>query len=300
MEKFEVIQLSSLDIADLLQADHIGPEVIIERVSSLKKLRPNSLVWSKASNVDQLLNFGKQNPIFAIVPMQTELTGISGVCVTQPRDSFSKCLKSFFCAGLEVEISNNSIVDDAVTLGKNVAIGAGSQIIGKVEIQDNVRIWDNVTIFGPGVIGHSTEILSGARIGVESLAVTQSTGRNELMPQIGGFAIGNYCRLGVNSIVAKGTIDDTSVGNNVVIGERVVIGHNSEIGNSCVLTVGTTICGSVCMEGGTWVGPSATILQGVQISKDVKLGAGSVLFNNAVKPGTYLGNPARRFSISKD
>ena len=101
MEKFEVIQLSSLDIADLLQADHIGPEVIIERVSSLKKLRPNSLVWSKASNVDQLLNFGKQNPIFAIVPMQTELTGISGVCVTQPRDSFSKCLKSFFCAGLE-------------------------------------------------------------------------------------------------------------------------------------------------------------------------------------------------------
>lgn len=42
------------------------------------------------------------------------------------------------------------------------------------------------------------------------------------------------------------------------------------------------------------IGAGAVVLPGVTIADDVTIGAGSVVPDNIVEPGTYVGMPARR------
>ena len=70
--------------------------------------------------------------------------------------------------------------------------------------------------------------------------------------QMGGIVIGENCRIGMNSSVSRGSIDDTIIMSNVSYGENN-IGHNARPKN-CVFTVRSTVCGSVIAEN-CWFGP---------------------------------------------
>lgn len=53
-------------------------------------------------------------------------------------------------------------------------------------------------------------------------------------------------------------------------------------------------CGFTHVGNRTLIGPSSTILQGVNIGNDVTVASGSVVFAKVVDNSTVMGNPARR------
>ena len=114
---------------------------------------------------------------------------------------------------------------------------------------------------------------------------------------VGGVIIGKNCRIGSRSFISKGTINDTTIKNNVILAEKVLIAHNVEIEKNTVVTVGSTVCGSAEIGENCWLGPNCLIMNHVKILSDIKIAAGSTLFSNAEKKGTYIGHPAKIIKI---
>ena len=81
------------------------------------------------------------------------------------------------------------------------------------------------------------------------------------------------------------------------MGEFNSVAHNSVVGDNTVLTVRTTINGSCRVGKNCWFGPHSTIMSYLNIGNNIKLSANSVLYSSVKREGTYLGNPAKHFSI---
>ena len=169
-------------------------------------------------------------------------------------------------------------------------------IDGNCVIKDNVHIGKNCLIIGPCIIGENTYLNSNVLLGEESLSIKYDGNIPSQTVQLGGISIGQNCKIGMNSSISRGTIDDTIICNNVMIGEYVHIGHNSIVKDNCVLTLKSSICGSVILDENCWLGPHSVILSQVKVAKNIKLAANSVLYSNVSREGTYLGNPAKLFS----
>lgn len=144
-------------------------------------------------------------------------------------------------------------------------------------------------------IGRNTYVHDSAILGVEGVKVILHPETREIIPfkNIGELVIGNNVNIGALSIIHRGTMGDTVIGDNVQIGASCNIAHNSIIEKDTVFAVGVLTSGSVKIGKRCWLGTGSIIRNGVSICSDVVIGTGSVVVKDIVKPGIYIGNPAR-------
>ena len=199
----------------------------------------------------------------------------------------------FFSHPTKAYIDPEAFIGKDVEIGQNVSIGPGAKIIGKSVIEDGVSVGPNALIIGNCKIGANSVIASGVIIGEESLSIRYEEEQQYQNLQLGGVIIGKNSRVGVFSTISRGSIGDTILEENVFMGEYTHVGHNSFISSHSVLTLRSSICGSVQINKPCWLGPHSVILNGVKVTEKIKLGTGSVLQSNAKKSGTYFGNPAK-------
>jgi sugar O-acyltransferase (sialic acid O-acetyltransferase NeuD family) len=69
--------------------------------------------------------------------------------------------------------------------------------------------------------------------------------------------------------------------------------HNSEIGEFTTVAPNAVVLGNVKIGERCYIGSNATILPGITVCNDAIIGAGAVVTKNILKPGKYIGNPAR-------
>tara|TARA_Y100001980_G_C14554578_1_gene341492 strand:- start:4011 stop:4901 length:891 start_codon:yes stop_codon:yes gene_type:complete len=295
--------ISSKDICQKFDLTHNGEEVFLNNVSSLFNPRNKSLIFIKdKSSLSKELhsNLIDKKDIFLLLPKNCSDYKIlhSHTFIENPKNIFFSIIEEFFTKKNNSEyISSSSKIDKKTKIGKNVFIDSNVSISGECSIGDNVRIGKNSLIIGPCSIGNNTSISSNVIIGEESISVRYENGKPFSNPQLGGVVIGDFCRIGFNSAIAKGTIDDTIVGNHVLTGEFNSIAHNSVIGDNTVLTVRTTINGSSKVGKNCWFGPHSTIMSYVNIGDNITLSANSVFYSSVSKQGTYIGNPAKLFKV---
>ena len=99
-----------------------------------------------------------------------------------------------------------------------------------------------------------------------------------------GVFIAHEAHVGVGSKIGEGTIINSSA----------LVDHEVLIGKNCHIAPNSTICGRCTIGKNTFVGAGATIIDKLTISDNVTVGAGAVVIKNIDKPGTYVGNPARK------
>lgn len=114
------------------------------------------------------------------------------------------------------------------------------------------------------------------------------------MKHMGVVEIHEYVEIGAYTVIHRGTIDNTIIGESVKIGSNCSIGHNCVIGKNTMITAGVNIAGSVKIGEGCWIGVGASIRDNISICNEVRIGHGSVVTKSIIEPGTYFGNPARR------
>lgn len=156
---------------------------------------------------------------------------------------------------------NFNVIHESVKIGNNVKIGAFNVIY------DNVQIGDNT------VIGNYCEIGTSSKIGKN--AVLQ-----------GKVRMAEKCIIEDNVIIKYGTI----LTSEVYVKKEAFIGPN-------VITLGAThtreeIYGTVIGER-CFIGGGAQIKVGTHIANDVVIGALSFVNNDIIKPGIYVGVPAK-------
>jgi UDP-3-O-[3-hydroxymyristoyl] glucosamine N-acyltransferase len=117
--------------------------------------------------------------------------------------------------------------------------------------------------------------------------------------------IGDDVQIGANSTIDRGTLDDTIIGNGVVIDNQVQVAHNCEIGDH------TGIAGCVGIAGSVKIGRYCTLAGGVGISDHVTIAdhvhltTMTLITSSIRKSGVYssgtgqMPNPEWRRSVGR-
>ena len=230
-------------------------------------------------------------------------------------------------------ISNNAMIAENVTMGRNVVISSG------VTISDSVEIGHNVVIHELVEIGSNCKILDGAILGklpakASMSALTEDKGK--LPPLVIGnsVTIGAgcviYCGANISDMVFFGDLatvrEDVQIGTGTIIGRGVTVENKVLIGKKCKIESNAYITAMSVIEDycfvapcvvfsndnylgrteerkkhfkgpilrkGSRIGAGAVLLPGVEIGEDALVAAGSVVTKNVPPRVIVMGAPTR-------
>ena len=187
-----------------------------------------------------------------------------------------------------------------VLIAGNAQIGEGSILASGAVVGDDVVIGNNcilaegAKIYHGVTLGNDVHVGSGSLIGSPVYANEQVGGTRAFvdMPQIGGLSIGDNVRIGAQSVVNRGTLSDTVLGEQIRIGDRVNIGHNANIGDRVWIAASSIVCGSSTVGDNVSIGIGVVIKNKMKIGAGAMVGAGSVIISNVPKGDKTYPIPA--------
>ncbi len=189
--------------------------------------------------------------------------------------------------GHQVSVGANTVIESGVVLGDNVIIGAGCFIGKNVIIGAGSRLWANVTLYHETKIGRQCLIQAGTVIGADGFGYANDAGTWVKIPQLGTVQIGDCVEIGASTTIDRGALDNTIIGNGVIIDNQCQIAHNVVIGDN------TAIAGGVIMGGGLKIGRHCMIGGGSAINGHIEIcdkvtvtGMGMVI-KSITEPGIY-------------
>jgi len=143
-------------------------------------------------------------------------------------------------------------------------------------------------LIGPSEI-HPTVVMD-----VDGLKLVNTPyGTKVQLKHTGDVVIGGAVEIGPYTVIHRGTMGTTKIGNGCKIGAHNNIGHNCELGRGTVLAAGVILNGGVITGRRCWISSGAMIKHHVKICDDVVIGMGAVVTKDITKSGIYVGNPAR-------
>lgn len=229
-----------------------------------------------------------------------ELCPVPALIAKNPRLALAKILQ--LCSAENATTSGihpTAVLGNNVKLGNNVAIGPYCVIGDDCVIGDNTTLMPHVTVYARTQIGHNCAVHSGTVLGSDGFGYEMDeAGKWVKMPHLGGLVIGNHVEIGSNTSIDRGMLDNTTIGNGVIIDNLVQIGHNVTIGDytaiaGCVGIAGSATIGRYCLIGGAaCIGGHLTLADKVYIT-------GTTAVNTSIlEPGIYSsGLPARENSF---
>jgi len=197
---------------------------------------------------------------------------------------------------LNCSIGANCVIENDAIIGKNVIIEAGCYIGCDAVIDEDSRIYPNVVIKHGSLIGKRCIIDSGTVIGSDGFGNANENGQWVKIPQIGIVIIGDDVQIGSNVVIDRGALENTIIGNGVIMDNLIHIAHNVIIGENtaiagCVGIAGSTIIGQNCMFAGQ-VGISGHI----KITDNVTVTGAANVFQSVKEAGVYSsGTPLEPF-----
>jgi UDP-3-O-[3-hydroxymyristoyl] glucosamine N-acyltransferase len=244
----------------------------------------------------------RQGAVLLSTPEIRSLEHADGAVITvlNPRAAFAQTITRRFARPAQTGVAESArihpdaTVDSTATVGEYTVIRAGAVIGPRTEIRDHVVIGHDVRI------GADCLIKSHAVIGEEGFGMDKDAeGNNFRIPHVGSVVITDHVEVGGFTTVCSGTISPTRVGDYTKIDDHVHIAHNCRIGRNVIITACAEISGSVIVEDDTWIGPNASVLQGVTLGEHSLLGIGAVAVKSVPADEVRIGNPARRLGDNK-
>ncbi len=182
-------------------------------------------------------------------------------------------------------VASGAVLQRGVFVGSNATVGAGARIGAGTRLLANAVICEGVAI------GRRCIVHPGAVVGSDGFGqAPESGGGWRKIPQLGSVRVGDDVEIGANTVIDRGTMDDTVVGNGVRLDNLIQVGHNAQIGEH------TAIAGCVAIAGSTRVGRRCRIAGQVgigghlEICDDVVLLARTVVSRSITRPGAYAGS----------
>lgn len=189
--------------------------------------------------------------------------------------------------GQQVSVGANAVIESGVELGDGVIIGAGCFIGKDAKIGAGTRIWANVSIYHRVEIGQKCLIQSGTVIGADGFGYANDRGNWVKIPQLGTVLIGDSVEIGACTTIDRGALDDTQIGNGVIIDNQCQIAHNVVIGDNTAVAGGVIMAGSLKIGRYCQIGGASVINGHMEIcDKAVVTGMGMVM-RPITEPGVY-------------
>lgn len=261
--------------------------------SSLANYKEGTVTWiKKRENIPE--NADVQAIALAIVQKNHEANCPNQIITGESKAIFFGIIEHFFHQESTLpKIGQSTYISPEVVIGKNVKIGHNCVLDGKIIIGDNTQIYHNVTIVNKVTLGKNCMIQSGVEIGHDGFGYSEDQEHNKSMVKhYGGVNIGNDVWIGANTTVARGTIDDTSIGDGCKIDNLCQIAHNVQLSNKTAVITGAIVLGSVKTGENAYIAPSI-IRNQAQIGADAFVGMGAVVTKDVPENDIVAGVPAK-------
>jgi len=280
-------------------------DIQINNVSTIKNPENHSLIftkkWSKEIE-DKLININ--HSLILIIKNDTKINNNiiknnECIFVDNPRLEYAIIL-NYILSKQAKKDRHYKELNNRVIIGENVNIGEGTTIEPFVFIDHDVQIGDNCVLKAGVKIDSNVSIGDNVKIGQNSVIGGPGFGIEKNLdgsliriPHFGGIIIGNNLEIGVLVTIKSGTIEPTIIENNVMIDDHVHISHNVNIKNGCIVTVASSIGGSVVVGENSWLGINCSIKNGVKIGKNVLVAMGAVV-RKSIKDNTLVAGEASK------
>ncbi|HKK09434.1 MAG TPA: UDP-3-O-(3-hydroxymyristoyl)glucosamine N-acyltransferase [Bacteroidales bacterium] len=314
------MKFTANDIAQLVGGKVEGnPEVVVSNISKIEEGKPGTLsflanpkytpfIYSTNASVVLVNNdFKSEKPVSATL-IRTEDAYSAFAKLLQAYQKMKEDRQGIAATaiipnGLNPDkscfIGDYVIIEEGVTLGKNVKIYPQSYIGANSQINDNTTIYTGVKIYPDTKIGKECTIHSGTVIGSDGFGFAPQQNNNyEKIPQIGNVIIEDFVEIGSNCTIDRATMGSTVIRKGVKLDNLIQVAHNVEIGENTVIAAQSGISGSTKVGKNNMFGGQVGLSGHIETADDVKIGAQSGIASSIKEKGlTVLGSPA--FDISK-
>lgn len=204
----------------------------------------------------------------------------------EPYLAFARA-SALFSAPQVATIHSTAVIEPDAELGDNVSVGAGAYVGHGAVIGANSVIHANAVIYRGVIIGRDCTVHSQAVLGADGFGFARGPEGWEKIHQQGGLRLGDRVEIGAGTTIDRGTLDDTVIGNGVIVDNQVQIAHNCRIGDNTAIAA---CCG---IAGGTQVGANCTLAGGVGIVGHITLCDGvhvtgmTMVTRSISEPGSY-------------
>ncbi len=216
------------------------------------------------------------------------------ILVSRPRTAFIRIMKRFFPEEpVKYGISPMAVVEKEAEIHPNVYIGPHCYV-GRCKIGEGTAIHGNNYIYSNTEIGKNVIIQAGAVIGAEGVGVKRNAdGEVEEFPQMGGVIIEDDVRIGSNTSIMRGTMENTIIRRCSTIGHLCNIGHDVIIGEHCVISSHAVLGGAGRIGDHSQVSVGACIRPKTEVGNNVLVGMGAVVTTNVLDGAIVFGVPAK-------
>ncbi len=188
-------------------------------------------------------------------------------------------------------------VHPSAQLGAGVVIGAHTKVGPHTIIGDGVTIGEYGHIHGNAtiscaVIGGQVTIYPGAVIGQMGFGFAIDKDQFIDIPHLGRVVIQDHVRIGANTTIDRGVLDDTVIGAWCRIDNLVQIAHNVVLGPQCVVASQTGIAGSTVIGAGSMFGGQVGVIDHLTLGKGVRIAAQSGISKDLEDGAIVGGSPA--------
>ncbi len=172
-----------------------------------------------------------------------------------------------YWADFATEVAPGATVDSSARIAeRNVRIGAGSVIGPGAVVQQRSIIGEYCSI-GPGTV-----------IGTDAFELVEVEGGSELLAQAGGVRVGDRCVFLSGVMVAHSAFATfTDIDAECGFDNLVHIAHDCLVGRGAQVAAGAVLAGRVTLGEQCFVGPNATISNGVTIGARAQVTLGSTV-----------------------
>ena len=196
-------------------------------------------------------------------------------------------------------ISAEAEIGAYCVIGAGVEIGPGCRIGPLVSIADGVKVGRDTRIGSHASVSHSLVgervfIFPGARIGQEGFGFDpMPTARGFTgVPQLGRVVIEDDVEIGANSMVDRGSAQDTVIGAGSRLDNAVQIAHNVRLGRCCVIVAQAGISGSTTLGDYVTLAGQAGVAGHLHIGQGARVGAQAGVMADVMPRASVVGSPA--------
>lgn len=306
------------DLAAQIGGEVVGDgEVVIERVAPIDEAKPGEITF--VSN-PKYLNFVRTTKASAII-VAPALRSIQRNMIVMPNPylGFARAVTVLMKHALTrpvgvhptaivaptaklgsyISVGPHVIVEEGAVIGDRVTLMAGVYIGSKVVVGEDTWIHPNTTIYHDSRIGKRCVIHANVSVGSDGFGWAPEGRHYVAIPQVGVSVIGDDVSIGANSVINRGGLGDTTIGNGTKIDSLVVVSHNVKVGQDCLFVSLVGISGSVEIGEHVTLGGQVGVAGHLKIGDNAQVAAQSGVSHTLEPNKTYFGTPARPMNEMK-
>ncbi|AKE52527.1 UDP-3-O-(3-hydroxymyristoyl)glucosamine N-acyltransferase [Kangiella geojedonensis] len=292
-------------------AQHLGaelqgePQLTITAVLPLDKAEKNHISFVSDTKYLNRISECKAGALIVTPEVAKEATG-NLLVMANPYLGFAKAAQIFdttpcpkaaihptahigdnVSLGKDVYIGPNVVIADDVTVGDYSVIEAGVYIGHSSVIGAHTRVYPNTVLYHDVTIGENCIIHANVVIGSDGFGYANDQGEWVKIPQVGGVTIGNNVEIGAHTAIDRGALEDTVIGNGVILDNHIHVAHNVIIGDFTAVAGCTAIAGSAVIGKYCTIAGRVSILGHLSICDKAHITATTFVNKSITKPGAY-------------